>query len=206
MSSKNNDTHNFKLTIEKMSKTGALFDIAKMSSISKETISFMNIDDLVKRIEDWSKKYNNDLYKLIVYDRSKFKAIMSIGRSSENPRKEYERFDQIFDKVKFFYNEYFDSMEFLMPYDEKLVSKVKEAFLTISFKEPEDIWTLKLKELSSSLGFAKNKKEKLELNLDYMFGDFMKIIRILLVKSDNSPSLYEILNILGDNEVRRRLA
>ena len=39
-------------------------------------------------------------------------------------------------------------------YDEKLVSKVKEAFLTISFKEPEDIWTLKLKELSSSLGFA----------------------------------------------------
>ena len=34
----------------------------------------------------------------------------------------------------------------------------------------------------------------------------MKIIRILLVKSDNSPSLYEILNILGDNEVRRRLA
>ena len=104
MSSKNNDTHNFKLTIEKMSKTGALFDIAKMSSISKETISFMNIDDLVKRIEDWSKKYNNDLYKLIVCDRSKFKAIMSIGRSSENPRKEYERFDQIFDKVKFFYN------------------------------------------------------------------------------------------------------
>lgn len=206
MSSKNNDTHNFKLTIEKMSKTGALFDIAKMSSISKETISFMNIDDLVKRIEDWSKKYNNDLYKLIVCDRSKFKAIMSIGRSSENPRKEYERFDQIFDKVKFFYNEYFDSMEFLMPYDEKLVSKVKEAFLTISFKEPEDIWTLKLKELSSSLGFAKNKKEKLELNLDYMFVDFMKIIRILLVKSDNSPSLYEILNILGDNEVRRRLA
>ena len=68
------------------------------------------------------------------------------------------------------------------------------------------LWTLKLKELSSSLGFAKNKKEKLELNLDYMFGDFMKIIRILLVKSDNSPSLYEILNILGDNEVRRRLA
>lgn len=206
MTSKNNDTHNFKLTIEKMSKTGALFDIAKMSSISKETISFMNINDLVARIEDWSEKYNKELHKLIVEDRAKFKAIMSIGRNDANPRKEYERFDQVLDKIKFFYNEYFNQMKFAMPYPEELVAKAKDAFLNISFKQPEADWTLMLKEKSHKLGFAMNKKEKQELGLEYMFGDFMKIIRILLVKSDNSPSIYEILNILDEEEVKRRLA
>lgn len=206
MTAKNNDTNNFKLTIDKMSKTGALFDIVKMSSISKETISFMDIDTLVSRIEAWSERYNHDLNKLIIKDRNKFKTIISIGRNNPNPRKEYERFDQIFDKIKFFYNDYFEQMTFEMPYPTNIVSKVKDAFLRISFKDSEEEWTLKLKETASKLGFAKNKKEKLELNLNYMFGDFMKIVRILLVKSDASPSIYAILNILGDDEVRRRLA
>ena len=108
--------------------------------------------------------------------------------------------------IKFFYNEYFNQMKFVMPYPEELVAKAKDVFLNISFKQPEADWTLMLKEKSHKLGFAMNKKEKQELGLEYMFGDFMKIIRILLVKSDNSPSIYEILNILDEEEVKRRLA
>ena len=206
MTLKNNDTNGFKLSIDKMSKTGALFDIIKMSSISKETIAFMNIDDLVCSVENWAMLYNKELYSLIISDRAKFKSIMSIGRNIENPRKEYERFDQIFDKIKFFYNDFFDKMSFDMPYPQTIVQDVCGLFLSISFNDDEAIWTQRLKEGASKLGFAKNKKEKTELNMEYMFGDFMKIIRILLVKNDNSPSIYDILNILGYDEVKRRLS
>lgn len=206
LESKNNNVTNFKLRIDKMSKNGSLFDIAKLNSISKETIYFMSIDYLVDEIKKWSLDHNNALYNLISSDIVMFKKIMSIGLNSPSPRKEYERFNQIFDKIKFFYNSEYEKMECQMPYDDILVKKACDAFVNISFEDSEDQWLNNVKTLSQGLGFAKNKKEKEALGLEYMFADFMKIIRIKLCKSENSPSIYEILNILGIDEVKRRLS
>lgn len=205
LKSKNNNIEDFRLSTDKMSKNGSLFDIAKLNSISKETIYFMPVNNLVKEISRWSFNNNKSLYDLIQSNIEMFKQIMSIGLNNENPRKEYERFEQIYDKIKFFYNSEYDRMLCEMPYSTDIVNKVCEEFVKIPFNVPEDEWLSNVKSLSQALGFAKNKKEKENLGLEYMFGDFMKIIRIKLCKSENSPSIYEILNILGLEEVKRRL-
>ncbi len=205
LEAKNNNVNDFKLSINKMSKNGSLFDIAKLNSVSKETIFFMDIDCLVEEIKMWASKYNTKLFDLINEDLNKFKQIMSIGLNCDNPRKEYERFDQIYDKIKFFYNDCYEQMSCDMPYSDDIVNKTCEAFINISFKDEESEWLNNVKAISQKLGFAKNKKEKEALKVEYMFSDFMKIIRIKLCKSENSPSIYDILNILGIDEVKRRL-
>lgn len=202
---KNNNIGNFKLSIDKMSKSGALFDMDKLNNISKNTILYMDIDNLVNEITYWSFNYNKELFDLINKDIKRFKNILSIGRNDLNPRKEYTRFDEIFNKIKFFYNEYYDKINYVMPYSENIVKDVISSFLEIPLSLDEDKWNIMLKEKSLSLGFAKNKKDKEINNLEYMFSDYMQIIRIKITHSENSPSLYDVIKILDEEETKRRL-
>lgn len=205
LTSKNNDLSGFKLSIDKMSKSGALFDENKLNNISKNTILYMEIDYLIDEIISWSSIYNKELYDLIINDKDKFKRIISIGRNDITPRKEYTRFDEIFNKIKFFYNEYYDKIDYVIPYESKLVNKVVLSFLDVPTSLDEATWNLKLKEAAYILGFAKNKKDKELNNLEYMFFDYMQIIRGKITHSEISPSLYEVIKILGKDEIKRRL-
>ena len=45
------------------------------------------------------------LYDLILKDRNKFESIINIEREIEKPRKDYEKFSDIKNKVAFFYND-----------------------------------------------------------------------------------------------------
>lgn len=205
MTNKSNNFKAFKLDVSKMSSSGALFDFDKLNFISKESISYMDINYLVDSILSWASKYNNELYSLITSDEIKFKRIINIGRDAINPRKEFAHFDEILELIKPFYNEYYNKLELTLDYNQALINKVKDSFLKVSFNDEEAIWLQNIKARAFELGFAKNKKELNEKNLKYMFSDYMKIIRNLIFKRDNSPSLYDVLNILGLEEVKRRL-
>lgn len=203
-SSASNNYKEFKLDIKKMSKTGALFDIDKLNYISKESISYMSREELFTSIKNWASLYQKELLNLIQTDENKFKAILNIGSNGASKRKDFAKYSEVLELIKPFYNEYFDKMPLILDYGETLISAVKEVFITTSL-ENEEVWLNTLKEKAFSLGFAKNKKEALALNMPYQFADFMKIIRNLLFRRDNSPSLYEVMTILGIDEVKRRL-
>lgn len=204
LSTKSNNYYDFKLSIDKMSKNGALFDIDKLNFISKETISYMSIDYLCQEITDWAKNNCQELEKLIENDNNKFERIINIGRDLANPRKEYAKFNEILLNIKPFYNEYYDKMELSLDYDNTLIKSVIDSFLSMDNSLPESDWLASLKAKARELGFAKNKTDLKENGLTYMFADYMRIIRNILFKRDNSPSLYDVIQILGIDEVRRR--
>ena len=64
-----------------------------------------------------------------------------------------------------------------------------------------------VKELYGSLGYAKEVKE-FKANPDKWpghVGDVSTVIRVAITGRRNTPDLYEILNVLGEQEVKERL-
>ena len=64
-----------------------------------------------------------------------------------------------------------------------------------------------MKDLSEEMGYAREVKmfkaepEKYKAHV----GDLSTVIRVALTKRTNTPDMYEIMRVLGENEVKARL-
>ena len=203
----------FKLTFEKMSLDGALFDIMKLKFISKEILSRMTKEEITNRAYEWAKIYDEKLLHLINLDRNYFMSIMNIEREKENPRKDYEKFSDIFNIIKFFYKDYYiELMQNELPFNpfiEKSVIKslLKEFIDTLDLSLDEQNWFNSLKELGKKFGFAESNKIYKQNKDQYIghVGDVAEILRITFTSSKQSPNLYYVLQILGKEQLKERI-
>ncbi|MDD6302009.1 MAG: glutamate--tRNA ligase [Bacillales bacterium] len=205
----------FKFTFAKMSLDGALFDIDKLRYFSKELLSSYSGEKMKEEAKKWAKQYCEELYNLIISDEEYFAKIMNIEKDKENPRKDYEKYSEILNKVKFFYNQYYlDMMTQPLPWnpnmDKEVIKNVLNDFAsTTNFdKVNEQEWFAGLKELAARHHFAENNKA-FKANKDLYLGhigDVAEMVRIALTSSKQSPNIYYVLNILGLEEVKNRIA
>lgn len=203
----------FKLTFEKMSLDGALFDIMKLKFISKEILSRMTKEEITNKAYEWAKIYDEKLLHLINLDRNYFMSIMNIEREKENPRKDYEKFSDIFNIIKFFYKDYYiELMQNELPFNpfiEKSVIKalLKEFIDTLDLSLDEQNWFNSLKELGKKFGFAESNKIYKQNKDQYIghVGDVAEILRITFTSSKQSPNLYYVLQILGKEQLKERI-
>ena len=84
-----------------------------------------------------------------------------------------------------------------------LINTYYDKYLDLSDK---DIWFTKVKEMCDSLGYASNIKEY-KKNPDAYKGnvsDVTGVIRVSLTSKTNTPDLYEIMKLLGLDEIKER--
>ena len=207
------DIFDFPFSFEKMSLDGALFDMGKLSFICKETLSRLSSKEFSQRVYDWAKKYDSEMVSIIEKDYDRFVTINNIEREKENPRKDYEKYSDVKGAIKFFYNEYYDEMvKEELPFNSE---KNKEDIVNVltKFKNVNDLtkseeeWFASLKELAAECGFAANVKEykKNKEAFKGHIGDVAEMIRIVMTCRKQTPNLYDILTVLGTEEVNRRL-
>lgn len=203
----------FKLTFEKMSLDGALFDIMKLKFISKEILSRMSKEEITNRAYEWAKIYDEKLLHLINLDRNYFMSIMNIEREKENPRKDYEKFSDIFNIIKFFYKDYYlELMQNELPFnpfiDKSVIKSLLKEFIdTLDLSLDEQNWFNSLKELGKKFGFAESNKIYKQNKDQYIghVGDVAEILRITFTSSKQSPNLYYVLQILGKEQLKERI-
>lgn len=210
---KDKDIFDFPFSFEKMSLDGALFDMGKLSFICKETLSRLSSKEFSQRVYDWAKNYDSEMVSIIEKDYDRFVVINNIEREKDNPRKDYEKYSDVKNAIKFFYNEYYDEMvKEELPFNPE---KSKEDIINVltKFKSVNDLtkseeeWFASLKELAGECGFAANVKEykKNKEAFKGHIGDVAEMIRIVMTCRKQTPNLYDILCVLGSEEVNRRL-
>ncbi|MCH5171577.1 MAG: glutamate--tRNA ligase [Erysipelotrichales bacterium] len=208
---KSNDE--FKLSFEKMSLDGALFDIMKLKFISKELLSRMNKVEITNRALAWAKVYDEKLLDLINRDKNYFISIMNIEREKENPRKDYEKFSDMFNAIKFFYEDYYlELMNNELPFNPFISKDVIKNLLnefsnTLDLSLDEQVWFNSLKELGTKYGFAESNKiykQNKDMYIGHV-GDVAELLRITLTSSKQSPNLYYVLQILGKDKIAKRI-
>ena len=199
----------FPFNLKKMSVSGALFDLAKLNDISKNVISVMDADTVLKKTEEWAENYNPEFYDLIEADRQKMRSILNIDRENAKPRKDISRWADVPDYVSYFYGETYSQSYDVLPESisrKDAVDVLKAYKQVFDINDDKDTWFQKIKDLCEPLGFTPNVKEYKANpeNFKGHVGDVSTIIRVALTSRTNTPDLHAIMAVLGKTEVNNR--
>ena len=199
----------FPFNLKKMSASGALFDLNKLNDVSKNVISLMTADEVYDKTLAWAGENDEELCALLRADGERAKTILSIDRGTAKPRKDIAKWDEVKNYISYFYDELY-TPDYTLP--ENISSAdaaaVLRAYLEVfDINDDKDTWFGRIKELCEPLGFTPNVKEykKSPDAFKGHVGDVSTVIRIAVTSRRNTPDLYSIMAILGEDKVRARL-
>ena len=208
------DISEFVFDIRKMGVSGALFDIVKLLDVSKTVISRFTAEEVYKETISWAEKYDEELYKMLNSNKEYSLKVLGIERGNTKPRKDIAKWSDVKNSIYYMYNEKYDATEkkreFQKINDINKVKEILDLYVSKYYNENDDkqTWFDKIKELAGSLGYASEVKEykanpeKYEAHV----GDVSTVIRIALTDRENTPDMFEIMQVLGKEEVIRRLS
>ena len=201
----------FKLELNKMSVSGALFDMVKLLDISKTVISKMTSEEVYENSLEWANKYSDKLKELLQNKEYALK-VFGIERGNKKPRKDISKWSDVIDNISYMYDELFYKDDNL--YDFQTINEIEEIkkilkeYIEKYYDEADDkeTWFNKIKELSGEFGYAKEVKEFKENPGKYKahVGDVSTVLRVALTKRTNTPDMYEIMKILGKDRIIKR--
>lgn len=207
----NEDYRNFKLSFDKISVSGSLFDIEKLFNISKNYISKMTSEDLYNEALKWALEFDQELYDLMKKYDKYTKDIFSIERYQEKPRKDYSSYSDIKSHIWYMYDELFNptSYEWQKITDRDEITKIVTEYFDNYYDQNDDkeTWFNKVKMLTEKLGYAANMKDyrKNPENYKGSVADISTVIRVMVTSRSMTPDLYEILKLLGPERIKKRL-
>ncbi len=205
------DILEFPFSLNKISKSGPLFDKDKLYNISKNYISRLKAKDLYKLLLDYTKIYDIEFYKLITSYKDKTIAILNIEREIPKPRKDYYSLGVIKDYIWFMYDELFNNLtyEWQQIKDINLIKDIVTTYITKYYYEgiSKEEWLNSLKLLANDFGYATSNKEYKENPNKYKgnISDITTVLRVFLTSKKDTFDLYEIMRILGLEEMKRRI-
>ncbi|MBO4452600.1 MAG: glutamate--tRNA ligase [Clostridia bacterium] len=201
---------NFMFTTNKMSVSGAIFDLNKLNDISKNVISRMTAEDVYGNTLAWAKDNDPEFAAILEADKEKAIRIFSIGRGGKKPRKDFAKWNEVKDFISFFYPELFARVD-VIP-DNFAAGDVKKVLSDFAQSydpaDEQDAWFGKIKEISEKNGFCPDMKQYKADPTGFKgsVADVSMFIRVAVTGRMNSPDLYEVMNILGKDTVLERLA
>lgn len=205
----NEDIEKFPFNLKKMSVSGALFDMVKLTDVSKNVICKMPAKKVFDLSYEWAKEYNPELAALYEQDKERATAILNIDRENKKPRKDIAKWSDIPDYISYMYPETFKpSYGLTGNATPALAVKVLEKYIGIvNLSDDKDMWFERIKALCPEVGCTPNVKEfKAEPEkFDGHVGDVSTVIRVALTGRTNTPDLFAITALLGEAEVKARL-
>lgn len=208
---KDANIEDFDFHLNKMSVSGALFDMVKLFDVAKIVISRYSAEKVYNDSYAWAKKYDEELVKLLENKDYALK-VLGIERGNAKPRKDIAKWSDLKENISYMYNEEFDKItefDFGKVTDKELANKISKLYSEKYFDINDDkqTWFDKMKDLAEEVGFAREVKEwKAEPEKwPGHVGDISSVIRSKLTGRLNTPDLYEIIKVLGKDEVLRRL-
>jgi glutamyl-tRNA synthetase len=209
MANPDSNISEFKFSLNKMSISGALFDLNKLNDISKDVLVKIPVEEIYSFLLDWAKKYKQEIVSNLTEHKDSVIKLLSVGRDGAKPRKDLIYCEQIFDFIKYFFDEYFEIVD---PYpqniDEEEAKKLLKAYLeTYDHNDDQTQWFEKIREIAEQNGYAakpKDYKKNPDMYKGHV-GDVSTVIRLAIVGRASSPDVWEIQQILGEKKVRERI-
>ncbi len=199
----------FNLKLEKFNKAGALFDMVKLRDVCKEYISKLTAQELYDLVLDWSKEYDKDIYSRLVNHREYCINILNIEREGEKIRKDIEKWSDISNQFEIFFDDMFINIKKEQLEIQKDIQKtILTDFLdTYYFGDNSYEWFNKVKRIAEKNGFSTDYKEYEKNPEKYhgKVGDVAMILRVVLTGKKQTPDLYQIMQVMGEDRVRGRI-
>ncbi|MCI0663852.1 MAG: glutamate--tRNA ligase family protein [Acidobacteria bacterium] len=200
----------FQISLDKMGQAGALADIVKLESISRDVLSRMTIEKLYECAHAWAAQFDPDLAEEMAKDPDYTGRALDIERGSENSAKRVVTLKDLRAFLAPFYDRFLPNVhELPFPVNvsredrNRILALVKEVFHE---GDPSQPFFDKLKEISVELGFAANVKDYKKNPEKYKghVGDVAMVTRVAMFGSTRSPDLGMVMHVLGKERAARR--
>ena len=197
----------FKFTTEKMSSSGALFDLDKLNDVSKNPLLHIDARDLAEWLRSWSDEFAPE-YGYVFKDMDLLAEILDLGRHDARPRADLVYAKQIMDFIGYFFDEAFETKdEYPAEAAADATEILKEYLASYDHSDDNEQWFGKIREIAVKLGYAAKPKDYKKNPDDYKghVGHVSTVIRIALMGRAQSPDVWAIQQIMGEEKVRARL-
>ena len=209
MANPNADIDEFDFTTEKMSSAGALFDLNKLNDISKDVLLKIPADELADFMLGWAKEFKPQIAP-ILEDRDYLTRILDLGRDEAKPRKDLIYASQIWDFISYFYDDYFVIQERVPEQvsDEDAKEILSRYLDTYDHSDDQSAWFEKIRTITADLGYAVKPKDYKKHPEEYKgsVAHVSTVIRIAVMGRSQSPDVWSIQQILGEDKVRSRIS
>ena len=206
------DYHEFPVSLDKMSKSGALFDIVKLHDVSKNVICKMKATVVYDYYVAWAKDFDKEMFDLVTKNEAMMKEVFNIDKEGPKPRKDFGKWNEVREKIFYFFDELFnletsENVELPKTLNLEDAKSIIESYTKVyNFNTDQETWFEELKALAIELGYATNRKEYKSNpeNFKGMVSDVAGAVRAALTHRTNTPDLYTIMQIMGEEKVRDR--
>lgn len=203
------DYREFDFSESRMSGSGALFDLVKLNDVCKDVLVKIPAEEIYSFLLNWAEKYRPEIHGLLAEDPEYVKKILDLGRSGNKPRKDLVNCTQIFDFIKYFFDEYFEIQDEIpehVPAED--VKPILEGYLaSYDHSDDQSAWFDKIRGLATELGYAAKPKDFKKNPDQYKghVGDVSTVIRLAVTGRSQSPDVWEIQQILGEERTVERI-
>lgn len=201
----------FEFDVKKMGVSGALFDMVKMLDVSKNVISKFSAEEVYNEALKWAEIFDEELLEMLK-DKEYSLKVLGIERGNVKPRKDIAKWSDVKNIIYYMYPEKFaknEVFEYQKVTDKDEIAKITKTYSEKYYDANDDkqTWFDKMKDLAEEFGYAREVKEY-KANPEAFkghVGDISTVIRVKLTGRCNTPDLYEIMQVLGEDIVKERL-
>lgn len=202
----------FAFTTDKMSSGGALFDLNKLNDVSKDVLLRIPAPKLADFLAGWAKEFKPTAADLLGGSddaKAYLTKILDLGRDDKKPRKDLIYASQMFEFISYFYDNYFvireQIPEEVSDDDAKEILTRYEAGYNHSDDQSE--WFNKIREIAVDMGYAAKPKDYKKHPEEYKghVGHVSTVIRLAITGRSQSPDVWAIQQILGEERTRARI-
>ena len=206
----NEDIDNFNMSFNKVGISGTIFDMEKLLSISKNILSKITALEMYEKTLEWARKYDKDFARVLEKNQDLAVKTFNIERNSVKPRKDFAMFSEVKQGIYYMFEELFKNENYewqkINEIDE--IKNILDVYLNKYYdpNDNEEEWFNKMKEMCDELGYASNMKEYKQ-NPEKFKGnvaDVSTVIRVALTTKSRTPNLYDIMQILGLETIKKR--
>ena len=199
----------FPVHLDKMATSGALFDMVKLEDVSKETLVRLDEATIADFVIAWAEKYQPDVASVIAPQRDDFVKLLAIGRDGKKPRKDLMNAEQIVQFTKYFFDEWF-TQEDALPENipaEEAVAILEDYLATYDHSDDNEVWFGKIRTITEERGYAVRPKDYKKNPDAYKghVGDVSTVVRLAITGRRNSPDIWAIQQVLGEEKTIARV-
>jgi glutamyl-tRNA synthetase len=210
----------FTLKLERMSSSVALFDLVKMDSVSKEVIARMSTAQVYADLHTWAEQYDPTLAQALALDPDYSQRVLALNNTlvGQIQRKDLACWSDTRRVYAFFFDTLyaadtaagyrFPAVPEKPAMDKGDISAIMDYCIgdLQQFAAKED-WLNGMRSFGESIGYAADRKALKQNPERYkgVFGDVMMALRVALTNQQQTPDLYDMIQIMGIERVVRRL-
>lgn len=199
----------FRYNIDKMGKSGALFDILKLNDVAKTTMSNLSAEETFDFLKSWAEEYGSETQKGYFADRDYILKVLTLcmGIGGKKRRKDFVCAKQATETIGYFFDESFAPV-YAYRFDGAVVRTVLESFAkSYAYEDDSSAWFEKVKAVAAANGFASDMKAYKANPQAYPgnVSDVAEMLRIAVTGLPNTPDLWTIMQILGRERTLARI-